>query len=98
MQQTSTAGKLANSGATNTNIDPRVTAKLLSVTREELEKLVQFLHDGKIHCENEDESLKILKDLRNLFGFSVQKVGQGLFARSSFLPFLILVSTPHVAR
>jgi len=43
---------------------------LIFCTGEELKKLVQFLHDGKIHCENEDESLKILKNLRNLFGFS----------------------------
>ena len=35
-----------------------------------MKKLVQFLRDGKIHCENEEESLKILKDLKNLFGFS----------------------------
>jgi len=39
-------------------------------SREELKKMVQFLHDGKIHCENEDESLEILKNLKNLFGFS----------------------------
>jgi len=37
---------------------------------EELKKLVQFLYDGKIHCKNEEESLKFLKSLKNLFGFS----------------------------
>merc|ERR1719433_2426039 len=33
---------------------------------EELEKLVQFLHNGKIECKNEEESLEILKSLKNL--------------------------------
>jgi len=37
---------------------------------EELKKLVQFLHNGKIECQNEEESLEILKSLKNLFGFS----------------------------
>ena len=35
-----------------------------------MKKLVQFLFDGKIHCINEEESLKFLKSLKNLFGFS----------------------------
>lgn len=37
---------------------------LIFCTEEELKKLVQFLLDGKIHCENEDESLKILGNLK----------------------------------
>ena len=45
VQQTSTTGKLANSGTTTTNIDPRVTAKLLSVTRAELEKCPNVTSD-----------------------------------------------------
>merc|ERR1712212_511265 len=37
---------------------------------EKLEKLVQFLHNGKIECKNEEESLEVLKSLKHLFGFS----------------------------
>ena len=31
--------------------------------------LVKFLCDGKIQCENEQDCMKILKDLKNMFGF-----------------------------
>ena len=46
MQPTSaTNGRLAGSGTTAANIDPRVTAKLLSVAREELEKCSNLTSD-----------------------------------------------------
>ena len=31
--------------------------------------LVKFLCDGKIQCENEQDCMKILKDLKTMFGF-----------------------------
>ena len=45
VQQTAVQGKAINSGSSNTNIDPRVTAKILSVAREELEKCPNVTSD-----------------------------------------------------
>ena len=38
-------------------------------SKEELHSLVNFLYDGEIHCEEESESLKIIENLQNIFGF-----------------------------
>jgi len=48
----------------------QTTKILLTCPGEELKKLLQFFYDGKINCENEDEASKILKSLKDLFGFS----------------------------
>ena len=38
-------------------------------SKEELKHLVNFLYDGEIHCKEESESLKIIENLQNIFGF-----------------------------
>ena len=38
-------------------------------SKDELSSLVNFLCDGEIHCEEESESLKIIENLQNIFGF-----------------------------
>ena len=38
-------------------------------SKEELSHLVNFLYDGEIHCEIESDSLKIIENLQNMFGF-----------------------------
>ena len=38
-------------------------------TKEELEKLVNFLYHGEIQCENDFESFKSQEDLSKIFGF-----------------------------
>ena len=38
-------------------------------TKEELEKLVNFLYHGEIQCENDSESFKSQEDLSKIFGF-----------------------------
>ena len=42
---------------------------LCPCSKEELGHLVNFLYDGQIHCEEESESLKIIENLQNIFGF-----------------------------
>ena len=42
---------------------------LCPCSKEELSSLVNFLYDGEIHCEEESESLKIIENLQNIFGF-----------------------------
>ena len=73
MQQTSVQGKIANSGASSTNIDPRVTAKILSVAREELEKCPNvtsdidhifkqtetFFREAQNNCRNEENGYEL---------------------------------------
>ena len=62
-------GKLAGSGSMASNIDPRVTAKLLSVAREELEKCSNLTSDidhifkqTEAYFKNNDESSKNLSN------------------------------------
>ena len=38
-------------------------------SKDELSSLVNFLYDGEIHCKEESESLKIIENLQNIFGF-----------------------------
>ena len=38
-------------------------------SKDELRSLVNFLYDGEIHCKKESESLKIIENLQNVFGF-----------------------------
>ena len=38
-------------------------------SKEELKHLVNFLYDGEIHCEKESDALKIIDNLRKIFGF-----------------------------
>jgi uncharacterized Zn-finger protein len=38
-------------------------------SKEVLSALVKFLYDGEIHFEEESESLKIIENLQNIFGF-----------------------------
>ena len=64
-----TNGKLAGSGSMASNIDPRVTAKLLSVAREELEKCSNLTSDidyifrqTEAYFKNNDESSKNLSN------------------------------------
>ena len=64
-----TNGKLAGSGSMASNIDPRVTAKLLSVAREELEKCSNLTSDidnifkqAEAYFKNTDESSKNLSN------------------------------------
>ena len=73
MQQTSVQGKVVNSGASSTNIDPRVTAKILSVAREELEKCPNvtsdidhifkqteiFFREAQNNCRNEENGYEL---------------------------------------
>ena len=42
---------------------------LCPCSKEELSSLVNFLYDGEIHCKEESESLKIIENLQNIFGF-----------------------------
>ena len=73
MQQASVQGKVVNSGASSTNIDPRVTAKILSVAREELEK-----------CPNVTSDIDhIFKQTETFF-----REAQNNFRKGSFLSFL----------
>ena len=37
--------------------------------KEDLRQLVQFLHDGEIHCEYKADSNKIFEHLAKIFGF-----------------------------
>ena len=43
---------------------------LCPCSKDELNHLVNFLYDGKIHCGEELDSLKILENLNKIFGFS----------------------------
>ena len=42
---------------------------LIPCSKVELKHLVNFLYDGEINCENESDSLKIIENLQNIFGF-----------------------------
>ena len=73
VQQTAVQGKAINSGASSTNIDPRVTAKILSVAREELEKCPNvtsdidhifkqteaFFREAQNNCRNEENGYEL---------------------------------------
>ena len=42
---------------------------LCPCTKKELSHLVNFLYDGEIHCENENDSIEIQENLIKIFGF-----------------------------
>ena len=51
---------------------------LCPCSTEELAHLVNFLYDGEIHCENENDSKIIQENLEKIFGFPGVKIS--LFA------------------
>ena len=56
-----------------------VTVEILCpCSTEELAHLVNFLYDGEIHCENENDSKIIQENLEKIFGFPGVKIS--LFA------------------
>ena len=47
----------------------RKTEVLCPCSKEELAHLVNFLYDGEIQCQNQDDSIKIQENLSKIFGF-----------------------------
>ena len=48
-------------------------------SKKELEQLNEFLLNGKIHCENENDASKVFENLHKILGFSSNLDSPGKF-------------------
>ena len=53
----------------NVGIDSKIELICTSLSKEELEIIINFFYDGKILCTNQNAAHQAKKDLENIFGF-----------------------------